>query len=125
MPNVPYSYEVNAKLVTGNGFLIPISSLTKRSLLPSLTVLFSGTLGDLVILNEDEDFVAEEIRKLLKDGAVYKEEIARPMLGKTYFVVPTESELFDENWVGLLNDDGEELYFPKTTVKKVECSKWT
>ena len=77
------------------------------------------------MLNEDEDFVAEEIRKLLKDGAVYKEEIARPMLGKTYFVVPTESELFDENWVGLLNDDGEKLYFPKTTVKKVECSKWT
>ena len=38
MPNVPYSYEVNGKLVTGNGSLIPISSLTKRSLLPSLTV---------------------------------------------------------------------------------------
>ena len=38
MPNVPYSYEVNGKLVMGNGSLIPISSLTKRSLLPSLTV---------------------------------------------------------------------------------------
>ena len=44
MPNVPYPYEVNGKLVRGNGSLIPISSLTKRSLtkrslLPSLTVL--------------------------------------------------------------------------------------
>ena len=38
MPNVPYPYEVNGKLVTGNGSLIPISSLSNRSLLPSLTV---------------------------------------------------------------------------------------
>ena len=34
MPKVPYSYEVNGKLVTGNGSLIPICSL-----LPSLTVI--------------------------------------------------------------------------------------
>jgi hypothetical protein len=39
MPNVPYPYEVNGKLVTGNGSLIPIRSLSNRSLLPSLTVL--------------------------------------------------------------------------------------
>ena len=39
MPNVPYPYEVNGKLVTGNGSLIPISSLSNCSLLPSLTVL--------------------------------------------------------------------------------------
>ena len=39
MPNVPYPYEVNGKLVTGNGSLIPISSLSNRSLLPSLTVI--------------------------------------------------------------------------------------
>ena len=38
MPKVPYPYEVNGKLVTGNGSLIPICSLSKRSLLPSLTV---------------------------------------------------------------------------------------
>ena len=38
MPNVPYPYEVDGKLVTGNGSLIPISSLSNRSLLPSLTV---------------------------------------------------------------------------------------
>ena len=36
MPKVPYSYEVNGKLVTGNGSLIPICSL-----LPSLTVFCS------------------------------------------------------------------------------------
>ena len=39
MPKVPYPYEVNDKLVTGNGSLIPICSLSNRSLLPSLTVL--------------------------------------------------------------------------------------
>ena len=39
MPKVPYPYEVNGKLVTGNGSLIPICSLSNRSLLPSLTVL--------------------------------------------------------------------------------------
>ena len=38
MPNVPYPYEVNWKLVTGNGSLTPICSLSKRSLAPSLTV---------------------------------------------------------------------------------------
>ena len=35
---VPYPYEVNGKLVTGNGSFIPICSLSNRSLLPSLTV---------------------------------------------------------------------------------------
>ena len=39
MPKVPYPYEVNGKLVTGNGYLIPICSLSNRSLLPSLTVV--------------------------------------------------------------------------------------
>ena len=38
LPNVPYHYEVNSKLVTGNGSLTPISSLSNRSLSPSLTV---------------------------------------------------------------------------------------
>ena len=38
MPNVPYPYEVNGKLVTGNGSLTPIFSLSNSSLLPSLTV---------------------------------------------------------------------------------------
>ena len=38
MPKVPYPYEVNGKLVTGNGSLIPICSLSNRSLLPSLNV---------------------------------------------------------------------------------------
>ena len=35
---VPYPYEVNWQLVTGNGSLTPICSLSKRSLSPSLTV---------------------------------------------------------------------------------------
>ena len=37
---VPYPYEVNGKLVTGNGSLTPICSLSTRSLSPSLTVLY-------------------------------------------------------------------------------------
>ena len=39
MSKVPYPYEVKVKLVTGNGSLLPICSLSNRSLLPSLTVL--------------------------------------------------------------------------------------
>ena len=39
MPKVPYPYEVNGKLVTGNCSLIPICSLSNRCLLPSLTAL--------------------------------------------------------------------------------------
>ena len=39
MPNAPYPYEVNGKLVMGNGSLTPICSLTNHSLSPSLTVL--------------------------------------------------------------------------------------
>jgi hypothetical protein len=38
MPNVPYPYEVNWQLVTENGSLTPICSLSNRSLSPSLTV---------------------------------------------------------------------------------------
>ena len=40
MPKVPYPYEVNGKVVTGNGSLIPICSLSNRSLLPSSIILF-------------------------------------------------------------------------------------
>ena len=39
MQNFPYPYEVNWELVTENGSLTPICSLSKRSLSPSLTVL--------------------------------------------------------------------------------------
>ena len=53
MPKVPYLYEVNGKLVTGNGSLIPICSLPNRSLLPSLTVLsfLKEVIVDLNTLN--------------------------------------------------------------------------
>ena len=39
MPKVPYPYELNGKLVTGNGSSIPICSLSNSTLLSSLTVL--------------------------------------------------------------------------------------
>ena len=38
MPNFPYFYEVNWQLVTRNGSLTPICSISKRSLSPRLTV---------------------------------------------------------------------------------------
>ena len=41
MPNVPSSYEVNWQLVTGNGSLKPICSLSNSSLLLSLAVFSS------------------------------------------------------------------------------------
>jgi hypothetical protein len=43
MPKIPYPYEVNGKLVAGNGSFIPICSLSNRSLLPSLAVLRKST----------------------------------------------------------------------------------
>jgi hypothetical protein len=49
MLNVSYPYEVNGKLVTGNGSLIPISSLSNRSLLPNLTVLRLGPYQRYVV----------------------------------------------------------------------------
>ena len=49
MPKVPYPYEVNGKLVTGNGSLIAICSLSNRSLLPSLTVVgFRDLVGTAI-----------------------------------------------------------------------------
>ena len=44
MPKVPYPYEVNGKLqlVSGNGSLTPICSLSNSSLMPSLTVVVSN-----------------------------------------------------------------------------------
>ena len=52
MPKVPYPYEVNGKLVTGNGSLIPICSLSSRSLLPSLTVLYNEKPYFTYLFNE-------------------------------------------------------------------------
>ena len=61
MPNVPYPYEVNGKLVTENGSLIPKSSLSNRSLLPSLTALLKwhkyGTLNRVIRVPGNYDFV--------------------------------------------------------------------
>ena len=80
-------------------------------------------MGDLVILNEDEDFVEEQIRKFYKGDRIFNKERARSLLGNTFSIVPTESKKFDDNWVLLLCDNGEKVYFPKTTLMKVEQSK--
>jgi hypothetical protein len=48
MTKVPYLYKVNGKLVTGNGSLTPICSLSNRILLPSLTVLGVSKPKELV-----------------------------------------------------------------------------
>jgi hypothetical protein len=65
MPKVPYPYEVNGKSVTGNGSLIPICSLSNRSLLPSLTV----PINSMFILISFADFFQEFI------GNAYKQQL--------------------------------------------------
>ena len=81
-------------------------------------------LGDQVILHEDEDFVREQFR--IYDQIRWTEGLARPMLGKTYPVVPKEVCKEDSNWVGIPSNDhnhGTTWYFPITTLRKVERSK--
>jgi hypothetical protein len=43
LPNVPYPYEVNGKLVKGNGSLTTICFLSNRSLSPNLTEKFKSS----------------------------------------------------------------------------------
>ena len=83
-------------------------------------------MGDQVILHEDEDFVREQFRIFDNGQIVWTEGLARPMLGKTYPVVPKEVCKKDSNWVGLPSNDlkyGSTWYFPKTTLRKVQHSK--
>ena len=83
-------------------------------------------MGDLVSLHEDEDFVREQFR-IFDNGQInWTEGLARPMLGKTYPVVPKQVIKEDDNWVGLPSNDhnhGTTWYFPITTLRKVERSK--
>ena len=83
-------------------------------------------VGDQVILHEDEGFVREQFEISHNGHICWIEELARPMLGKTYPVVPKEVCKNDENWVALpINDSsyGRIWYFPKTTLKNVEKGK--
>ena len=83
-PNVPYLYEVIWQLFTGNGFLKPISSLSNRSLSPSLTVLSakSWQMGNLCGF-----WKIREIRKSIYYLAVGREKFCRanPYLPKMCF----------------------------------------
>ena len=83
-------------------------------------------VGDQVILHEDEGFVREQFEISHNGHICWIEELARPMLGKTYPVVPKEVCKEDSNWVGLPSNDlkyGRTWYFPKTTLRKVQHSK--
>ena len=80
-------------------------------------------VGDQVILHEDEGFVRKQFEIFYNGHICWIEEVARPMLGKTYPVVPKEVCKNDGNWVALpINDSscGRIGYFPKTTLKRVE-----
>ena len=68
MPKVPYPYEVNGKLVTENGSLIQICSLSNCSLLPSLTVLYY--LGPF-----EEDYSKIPLQHLLSNMSPTQERI--------------------------------------------------
>ena len=66
MPKVPYSSEVNGKLVTGNSSLIPICSLSNRSLLPKLTVhipFYSACIREIL---KPLNSVSDELRLVCK-----------------------------------------------------------
>ena len=81
-------------------------------------------MGDHVILHEDEDFVREQFRITESNGQVRWTEglhIARPMLGKSYPVIPKEVCRNDSNWVGVPSNDlryGNTWYYPRTTLRK-------
>ena len=90
MPNVPYSYEVNGKLVTGNGSLLLISSSTKRSLLPSLTVVGLAN-------NDLRLFFSKVLETLEVDHHISK--VSRTLLKKPQIVlsweIPQQNLLYD------------------------------
>ena len=44
MPKVPYPYDVNGKLVTGNGCLIPICFLSNRSVSARLLLILFDSI---------------------------------------------------------------------------------
>ena len=87
-------------------------------------------MGDHVILHEDEDFVREQFR-IFKiplvnwtEGLATPYGLLRPMLGKSYPVIPKEEQKLienDSNWVGVPSNDlryGKTWYYPKTTLRK-------
>ena len=78
-------------------------------------------MGDHVILHEDEDFVREQFR-IFDNGQIrWTEGLARPMLGKSYPVIPKEACENDSNWVAVPSNDlnyGRTWYFPRTTLRK-------
>ena len=96
---------------------------------------FSGAfeVGDRVILHEDEDFVREQFFITITDSqrndvmtanllmAAWTEGLARPMLGKSYPVIPKEVCRNDSKWVGVPSNDlryGNTWYYPRTTLRK-------
>ena len=100
MPKVPYPYEVNGKLVTGSGSLIPICSLSNRSLLPILTVLdfwkktdlFSEGIRNFVFKTQFQ-FLLEFLKKILiRKKGLYSKITILP-----YFIISVGQKRF-WNW---------------------------
>ena len=91
-------------------------------------------MGDWVIISEDEKFVKEQFRLIGRsqlEMAPYLWALFRPMLGKTYTVVPKQNDgrhlhLLSPIWVAVPSPDPKSngpWYFPRTTVTKVQYSK--
>ena len=71
MPKVPYLYEVNGKLVTENGSLIPICSLSNRSLLPSLTIFSKDAiLGSVPSISSEVLGLSKALAEALAAGCL-------------------------------------------------------
>ena len=75
MPKVPYPYEVNGKLVTGNGSLKPICSLSNRSLMPSLTVQKNSNFWQVL---------PQKLCKSVQECSKFQSDIACLIMGCTH-----------------------------------------
>ena len=74
--------------------------------------------GDLVVLNEDEDFVKSEFA----NTDFIWDDLMTSMLGNSYNVVPKLFSVKDSEIVALPSPDGSQIdrfHFPKTVVTKV------
>ena len=115
MPKVPYPYEVNGKLVTENGSLIPICSLSNRSLLPSLTVLTLSFLLYVLILLYI--LTVWEISLNFQIYVPYDPIISKSIRGKTiwiFFVKPNKRAVNDlKVWLYFDNLYDKRVIYPK------------
>ena len=127
MPKVPYPYEVNGKLVTGNGSLIPICSL-----MPSLTVLLlfftEKTIFSWTITSTKFRIRSFRIRENMWWMSTYKEAVNTVVGRFTSLIFSKVSELKKETvcpWATVRMSWSLESSMPPTgLVKSIFLISW-